>query len=99
MIKAGNLGNTTEETERMANHLCKMVRIVEEIDFLAKKVKLHQEDASLKLLSKPFEFIENRNNCHAELAILKTAADCCDSRTLYILRCFEKTVLLLFATI
>ena len=81
-MEAGNLENTTEATKRMAFHLCKMVRIHE--DIVAMKVKLHQADASLKLLSNPFEFIENRNNCHAELAILKTAADRCVSRTLYI---------------
>jgi hypothetical protein len=82
-IKAGNLENT-KETIRMAYHLCKMIRIHQDINFVAKKVKIHQEDVSLKLLSKSFEFIENRNNCHAELAILKTAADRCDSKTLFI---------------
>jgi hypothetical protein len=84
LMKAGTMVNTTEETERMAYHLCKMIRIRKEIDFVAKKVKLHHSDASLNLLSIPFEFIENRNNCHAELAILKTAAERCDSKTLYI---------------
>jgi OTT_1508-like deaminase len=84
MMKAGTIENTTEATKRMAFHLCKMVRVLEEIDFVAKKVKLHQADASLTTLSKPFQFIENRDNCHAELAILKTAADCCESKNLYI---------------
>jgi predicted CoA-binding protein len=46
LMKAGTMENTTEATKRMAFHLCKMVRIHEDINFVAKKVKLHRTDAS-----------------------------------------------------
>ena len=49
-----------------------------------KKVKKHQANPSLALLSKPFEFIENKSNSHAEIAILNAAFDHCASHTLYI---------------
>jgi hypothetical protein len=84
LMKAGTSANATEETRRMAFHLCKMVRIFEEINFVMKKVKNHQEDASLKSLTKPFHFIENKNKCHAEIALLNTAVEHGASKTLYI---------------
>jgi hypothetical protein len=66
----------------MAFHLMKMVRLFEEINFVWKKVQRHQQDESLKSLKKQFQFISL--NCHAELAILKTAKDYSVSKTLYI---------------
>ena len=83
-MKAGKLDNSTEASTKTAYHLCKMIRIFEDIVFVAKKVKLHQEDQALKSLSKPYQFIENQDNCHAELAILKIASEKCASKTLYI---------------
>jgi len=47
-----------------------------------KKVQRHQQDESLKSLKKQYQFISL--NCHAELAILKTAKDYSVSKTLYI---------------
>lgn len=66
----------------MAYHLMKMVRILEEFNFVWKKVKLHQQDISLKSLAKELQFVSL--NCHAELALLKTANHYSVSKTLYI---------------
>lgn len=38
--------NTEEDTKRMAFHLCKIIRVLEEIDFVATKIKSHQQDQS-----------------------------------------------------
>ena len=46
------------------------------------KVQRHQQDEALKSLEKQFQFISL--NCHAELALLKSAKDNCKSKTLYI---------------
>ena len=83
-MKEGKSENASEATKRMAFHLCKMIRIVEEIDFVSKKIKLHQADKLLKSISKPFQFIENKNNCHAEIVMLSIAFSHCASNTLYI---------------
>ena len=66
----------------MAFHLLKMIRLSEEIKLVWKKVQRHQQDESLKSLKKQIQFISL--NCHAELAILKTAKDSSLSKTLYI---------------
>ena len=79
-IRLMKSGNTSKETKQMAFHLYKMIRIFEEINFVMKKVKLHQVNTSLVSL----QFIENKNNYHSELAILNTAVDHCNSKTLYI---------------
>lgn len=83
-MKDGTMEGYSKETIKIAYHLCKMVRMGEAVNFVCKKVERHQEDLSLKFLSRSrsYEFISL--NCHAELAILKTAMDCCNSRTLYI---------------
>jgi hypothetical protein len=80
-IKEEKMGKATQ---RVAYHLCKMVRILEEIEYVWKKVKSHQADKSLVSLSKPFQFIENKYHCHAEIILLKAAVDHCTSKTLYI---------------
>ena len=80
--KGDNTKTIPRASQTMAYHLCKMVRILEEIQFVYKKIRRHQQDRSLKSLSSSFEFISL--NCHAGLAILKTAKDCCESKTLYI---------------
>jgi hypothetical protein len=72
----------SEATRKLAFHLMKMVRLFEEINFVWRKVQRHQQDESLKSLKKTFQFISL--NCHAELAILKTAKDYSVSKTLYI---------------
>lgn len=72
----------SEATRKMAYHLMKMVRVLEEVNFVWKNVRRHREDPALKSLTKPFQFISL--NCHAELALLKVAKDCCKSKTLYI---------------
>ncbi|KAI3660582.1 hypothetical protein MP638_000122 [Amoeboaphelidium occidentale] len=71
-----------KEIKRVSYHLCKMVRFYEEILFVHKKIKRHRDDPAFKSLSKTFHFVHD--NCHAELAILKAAKDCCTSKTLYI---------------
>ena len=81
-MKDGTTEGTSPATRKMTYHLCKMARIGEEIYFVLKKIQRHQQDSSLKSLSVPFQFIAL--HCHAELAILKTAKDCCASNTLYI---------------
>jgi hypothetical protein len=72
-IRDGNMEGTSEANKKMAYHLCKITRIVNEIYFVLKKIQRHQQDQSLKSISTPFEFISL--GCHAELAILKTAKD------------------------
>jgi hypothetical protein len=81
-VKDGSTQDISEATRKMAFHLMKMVRVFEEINFVWKKVQRHQQDGSLKSLKKTFQFISL--NCHAELAILKTAKDYSESKTLYI---------------
>jgi OTT_1508-like deaminase len=81
-IRDGNMEGTSEANKKMAYHLCKITKIVNEIYFVLKKIQRHQQDQSLKSISTPFQFISL--GCHAELAILKTAKDCCSSKTLYI---------------
>jgi hypothetical protein len=81
-VKDGSTQDISEATIKMAFHLMKMVRVFEEIDFVWKKVQRHQQDESLKSLKKQFQFISL--NCHAELAIVKTAKDYSVSKTLYI---------------
>jgi hypothetical protein len=81
-VKDGSTQDFSEVTRKMAFHLMKMVRVFEEINFVWNKVKRHQQDESLKSLKKQFQFISL--NCHAELAILKTAKDYSVSKTLYI---------------
>ena len=76
--------NVNKYTRRAAIRLCKMIRIIEDIDFVLKRIKQHQKDQSLKSLLKPFQFIENPSECHAEIAILNSAAGQCASKTLYI---------------
>jgi hypothetical protein len=66
----------------MAFRLMKMTRVFEEIHFVWKKVQRHQQDKSLKSLKKEFQFLSL--NCHAELAIVKTAKDYSVSNTLYV---------------
>ena len=72
----------SEASSKMAFHLLKMIRLSEEIKFVWKKVQRHQQDESLKSLKKQIQFISI--NCHAELAIVKTAKDSSVSKTLYI---------------
>ena len=72
----------SERSKKMGFHLLKMIRVFDEMKFVWKKVQLHQQDKSLKSLIKQFQFISL--NCHAELAIVKTAKDYCISKTLYI---------------
>jgi len=79
-VKDGSTQDISEATIKMAFHLMKMVRVFEEINFVWKKVQRHQQDGSLKSLKKTFQFISL--NCHAELAILKTAKDYSESKTL-----------------
>jgi hypothetical protein len=74
--------SASNQSKKLAYHLCKMIRFYEEILFVHKKIKRHQEDPAFKSLSKAFQFVHD--DCHAELAILKTAKDCCTSKTLYI---------------
>ena len=75
--------NCNKWAKRVAHRVCKMIKIVEEIKFVLKMVKRHQQDKSIKSLTRPFQFISL--NCHAELAILKTAKDVgCGSQTLFI---------------
>jgi hypothetical protein len=81
-MKDGTTQDISEVTRKMAFHLLKMSRVLEEIKFVWKKVQLHKQDQSLKSLQKQYMFVSL--NCHAELAILKTANDCCQSKTLYI---------------
>ena len=81
-VKDGSAQYYSKESIKMAFHLLKMVRVLEEINFLWKKVQLHQQDNTLLSLEKQFQFISL--NCHAELAILKTAKDSSVSKTLYI---------------
>jgi hypothetical protein len=81
-VKDGSTQDISEATRKMAFHLMKMVRVFEEINFVWKKVQRHQQDESLKSLKKQFQFISL--NCHAELAIVKTAKDYSVSKTLYI---------------
>lgn len=81
-VKDGSTQDISEATRKMAFHLLKMVRVFEEINFVWKKVQRHQQDESLKSLKKQFQFISL--NCHAELAIVKTAKDYSVSKTLYI---------------
>jgi hypothetical protein len=81
-MKDGTTQDISESTRKMVYLLMKMVRILEEINFVWKKVKLHQQDISLKSLAKEFQFVSL--NCHAELALLKTANDYSVSKTLYI---------------
>ena len=66
----------------ISHHLLKMVRVIEEVHFVWKKVLRHQQDESLKSLTRQFQFISLHR--HAELAILKTAMDYSVSKTLYI---------------
>ena len=81
-MKDGTTKDISEESRRMAFHLLKMIRLSDEINFVWKKVKRHQEDKSLQSLNKEFQFISLA--CHAELAILKAAKDYSGSNTLYI---------------
>ncbi|KAJ3254647.1 hypothetical protein HK103_007057 [Boothiomyces macroporosus] len=81
-MKDGTTQDTSETTRKLAAHLLKMIKLSEEISFIWKKVQSHQQDESLKSLEKQFQFVSL--NCHAELALLKTAKDCCKSKTLYI---------------
>jgi hypothetical protein len=81
-VKDGSTQDISEATIKMAFHLMKMVRVFEEINFVWKKVQRHQQDESLKSLKKQFQLISL--NCHAELAIVKTAKDYSVSKTLYI---------------
>jgi hypothetical protein len=73
---------TSKDAKKMAYHLCKMDRVREEIHFVLKKLRKHQPDPALQSLLRDFQFISF--DCHAELAILKIAKDCCTSKTLYI---------------
>ena len=84
LMKSVKRDNAKDEAKLMAYHLCKMARMFNEIIYVLRKVERHQKDPSLALLSKSFEFIENKSNCHAEIALLKTAKDVCKSKTLYI---------------
>jgi hypothetical protein len=81
-MKDGTLQGISEPAKKMAYHLCKMDRVGEEIHFVWKKVRRHKEDPILQSISRDFQFVSL--GCHAELAILKIANDCCASRTLYI---------------
>ncbi|KAJ2990009.1 hypothetical protein HDV02_004654, partial [Globomyces sp. JEL0801] len=81
-VKDGSTQGNSETTRKMSFHLMKMVRVFEEINFVWKKVQRHQQDESLKSLKKQFQFISL--NCHAELAIVKTAKDYSVSKTLYV---------------
>jgi hypothetical protein len=81
-MRDGTTEGTSEATRKMAYHLCKMDKVGEDAYFVWSKVRRHQQDPSLKKLSRSFQYISL--NCHAELAILKTAKDCCSSKTLYI---------------
>ena len=72
------------ETKRMAKQLCKMVRIHKDVRFIANRIKSHQNDKSLTMLSRPFYFVENTWNCHPEIAMLKAAIDHSNSDTLTI---------------
>jgi hypothetical protein len=81
-MKDGNTTGTSEDAKKMAYHLCKITRIFDEVYFVWKKIRKHQPDPALASLSRHFQFVSL--GCHAELAILKTAKDCCASRTLYI---------------
>ena len=69
-------------TRRAAYRLYKIFRVCQDIVFVWNKVKRHQQNPALLHLSREFEFINH--DCHAELAILKTAEECCISKTLYI---------------
>jgi hypothetical protein len=80
-MKDGTKG-TSEAAKKMVYHLCKINRIFDEIYFVWKKNRKHQPDPALRSLSRHFQFISL--GCHAELAILNTAKNCCTSRTLYI---------------
>jgi hypothetical protein len=81
-VKDGSTQDFSEATRKMAFHLLKMIRLSEEINLVLKKVHRHQQDESLKSLKKQFQFISL--NCHAELAIVKTAKDYSVSKTLYV---------------
>lgn len=82
LVEMRDSSAASKESQRLAYHLCKMVRFYEEILFVHKKFKRHQEDPAFKSLSKAFQFVHD--DCHAALAILKTAKDRCTSNTLYI---------------
>jgi hypothetical protein len=85
VLKAAKDGSTqdiSEETRKMAFRLMKMIRLSKEINLVWKNVQRHQQEESLKSLIKQFQFISL--NCHAELAIVKTAKDYSVSKTLYI---------------
>ncbi|XJO75666.1 hypothetical protein BDV3_006308 [Batrachochytrium dendrobatidis] len=81
-MKDGITQDISKAARKMAVRLLKMIRLSEEIAFVWKKVQRHQQDIYLKSLAPQFQFISL--DCHAELAILKTAKDCCKSTTLYI---------------
>jgi hypothetical protein len=85
VLKAAKDGTTedfSEASRKMAFHLLKMIRLSEEIYFVWKKVQRHQQDEALKSLKKQCQFVSL--NCHAELAIVKTAKDYSVSNTVYI---------------
>jgi hypothetical protein len=81
-VKDGTTEDFSEASRKMAFHLLKMIRLSEGIYFVWKKVQRHQQDEALKSLKKQFQFISL--NCHAELAIVKTAKDYSVSNTVYI---------------
>jgi hypothetical protein len=64
------LDGTTKETQLIASRICKMIRIAEEVRYVSKIVKRHQNNASLKTLTMPIQFIR-LDGYHAELTILK----------------------------
>ncbi|KAI8893501.1 hypothetical protein BC833DRAFT_286064 [Globomyces pollinis-pini] len=81
-IKDGSTQDISEATRKLSFYLMKMVRLLEEVNFVWKKVQLHQKDESLKSLKRQFQFISF--NCHAELAIIKIAKDHSISKTICI---------------
>lgn len=62
----------------------KIIKFTQEIRLVAKRLKMHSQNQSLQSLSREFQFIENDDHYHAELALLKAATDCCSSDTLFI---------------
>jgi hypothetical protein len=53
-MKDGTTQDISEVTRKMAFHLMKMVRVLEEIKYVWEKVQRHQQDKCLKSLKKQF---------------------------------------------
>ncbi|OAJ41898.1 hypothetical protein BDEG_25428 [Batrachochytrium dendrobatidis JEL423] len=81
-MKDDSTMGTSKAAKKRPIICARWIRVGEEIHFVLKKVRKHQPDPALQSLSRHFQFTSL--GCHAELAILKTAKDCCASRTLYI---------------